>query len=614
MKKISNPYSLYSIVFITLIFTILKINYHQGNIFAYDNYGYYLYLPAAFSQHDLSFNNIDNYNMLNEKYKNTPTLYQLMQSPKGGVIIRMYMGTAIYLAPAFFIGHSIALLTGVPADGFSTPYQESVIIYGFLFTIAGIIFARKLLLHFFSDKVTALTLLITYFGTNLLFFTTLGNPIPHAYLFNLYIFLLWFTIKWHEEQKWKYVSGIGIALGLIMSIRPSEIIAILIPVLYNIYDIKSLNVKIALVYKRYPQIICAGILVAVFLLPQFIYWRIYAGEFIVSVYNDPASKMDWSNPRFLNTLFSFRKGWFIYSPLSLLAIAGIFISFYKQRKLFLFSLLFIFLNVYMISCFTSLISYGYRAFIQSYAILLLPMAVFLEYMLSKRKWVVSLFLLILPLFIYMNAVLAKQTLIEVVDGSRMTKESYLSVLGKYNATRPEEKMLVGRSGYSIDTLTRTRQYSIKTLIHYDFEQAEPETSDHIDSTVKFFQGNFSLRMDSTYVYSPGFKTPLKDLNYQDHFWIRASVKILSGDSSIAKHGNLVVTIMYKDKLVKYRSINLSMLKTPFKPNEWNTIEFDYISPEFIPDDAELQIYFWNDSKSTVWIDELKADIYTLKEE
>jgi hypothetical protein len=614
MKKILNPYSFYSIVFIALVISILKLNYHQRNIFAYDNYGYYLYLPAAFIYHDLSIADLDKYKALNEKYQNTPTFYQLMQSPKGKIIIRMYMGTAILLSPAFFAGHTFALITGMPADGFSPPYQWAVLIYGLLLTLTGIVFARKLLLNFFNDKVTALTLLLTYLGTNLFFFAALGNPIPHVYLFNIYIFLLYFTVRWHKEQKWLYAAGIGISLGLILAIRPSEIIAILIPILYNIYDQKSLNEKTALFTKRYPQIILGALLVTAFILPQFIYWRIIAGEFVVSIYNDPSSKMNWFYPRFLNTLFSFRKGWFIYSPLSILAIVGIFMAIRKHKPIFLFTIIFIALNIYMISCFSSLISYGYRAFIQSYAILLIPLAVLIERLLASRKWIISLSLLILTIFIYLNIILAKHTLLETVDGSRMTKASYLAVLGKYNAKKPEELFLTKRTGYTLDTLTNTEQYRKTQLIYFDFENNGTDNSFTIDSTIKY-NGKFSLRMDSTTsVYSPGIKTSFKDLDFNDHFWIKASVKLYSNDSLLASKGNLVIASVHKYDLAKYRAIHMSMLKTPFKTGEWNTIEFDYISPEFLPEDAELQIYFWNDSKSTVWIDELKADIFKLKEE
>lgn len=319
MNRSTNHLSFYSIVIIAVTVTILGLKYRQSNIFAFDNYGYYLYLPAAFIQYDLSFNDIDKFKALNEKYNNTPTYYQLMHAPKGGIIIRMYMGMAILLSPAFFVGHGIALLTGMPADGFSAPYQLVVILYGLLLTLVGLFVAHKLLLKFFSDKVTAVTLLITYIGTNLFFFSSLGNPIPHVYLFNLYIFLIWFTVKWHENPKWQSSAGIAISLGLILAIRPSELIAVFIPLLYNIYNLKSLRGKSDLIQKYFLHIILISFIVFLLILPQFLYWRVYAGEYIVSVYNDPGSKMDLSNPKFLNTLFSFRKGWFIYSPLSVLA-------------------------------------------------------------------------------------------------------------------------------------------------------------------------------------------------------------------------------------------------------------------------------------------------------
>jgi len=612
MNRSTSPLTFYSIVIIAVIISILGLKHRQSNIFAFDNYGYYLYLPAAFIQHDLSFNDIDKFKALNEKYHNTPTYYQLMQSPKGGIIIRMYMGMAILLSPAFFAGHGIALLTGMPADGFSAPYQWVVILFGLILTLAGLFVAQKLLLKFFSDKVAAVTLLITYIGTNLFFFSTRGNPIPHVYLFNLYIFLIWFTVKWHENPKWLSAVGIAVSLGLILAIRPSEIIAVFIPLLYNIYNLTSLKGKSNSIQKYFLQIILISFIVFLFILPQFLYWRIYAGEYIVSVYNDPGSKMDLSNPNFLNTLFSFRKGWFIYSPLSVLACIGIFASIKNQKQIFLFSLVFVLLNIYLISCFSSLISYGYRAFIQSYAILLLPLAVVIEFILNRRKWLVVFFSLAMAGLTYLNVLQARQLEMEIIDKSRMTKAAFFAVLGKWDPQKPESLMSINRTGYSIDTLRSTELYNKRVILDFDFENQDSSLRSRIDSANPC-NGRYCLRMDSIYTYSPGIKIKIRDLQFEDHFWVRASVNFYSADSMVESTGNLVMAILYK-QMIKYRSINLLTQRVRFSPGKWNMLTFDFISPEYIPDDAELQVYFWNQGKSTILIDDLKAELFTPKEE
>lgn len=613
MKKSKNLLSFIAISIIALTFTSLIFKFPQENIFAYDNYGYYLYLPSKFIQKDLTFSDTSAYKKLNETYKNTPTYYQLMPSPKGGTIIRMYMGIAILISPAFFTGHIFALLTNFPPDGYSAPYQWTVIVYGLLLTLIGLITARKMLLKYFNDSTTALTLFITYFGTILLFFATLGNPIPHVYLFNLYIFLIWFTINWHEKQKWGSAVGIGVILGLIIAIRPSEIIALIIPVFYGIYNLNSLKIKINLVQKNLLQILTISIIFLVIIFPQYLYWRHYAGEYFVSVYNDPGSTMDWLKPRIFNVLFSFRKGWFIYSPLSILAVTGMIFLYKSRKNEFLFTILFFIFNLYIISCFTSLISYGYRAFVQSLAVMMFPLATLMGIIIRKRTLTLTVFTTLIVVFIYINFVQTKQLRMEIIDKSRMTRRAFLAVLGKWDAKKPEMYMSVARTGYGIDTLKQIELYNEKQLIFNTFEDTNSEYAQKLDSAI-FYSGKHSLKTDSTYSFSPGIKETVSNHVYTDHFWIRASVYFYSDDPESVKNANLVVTVQKNDNPFKYRGINFQKQNIPFQPGKWQRIIFDYISPENMPEDAELKVYFWNSGTSDIWIDDLNVSMFIPKEE
>lgn len=613
MKSVIKSYSLLVLVFLAALLIIAKVKYHQKNIFALDNFGYYLYLPSQFIYKDPGFENFKRIEEINAKYQCTPTYYQIMQSPKGKLIIRMYAGIAVLLTPAFFIGHSIALLSHYPADGFSIPYQNSVIVFGVLLSLLGMFFARKILLKYFPDKLVALVLLIMYLGTNLLFFVNLGNPMPHTYLFNLYIFLIWFTIRWHQEPKIKYAIGIGALLGLIISIRPSDLIVVFIPLLWGVYSKESLLAKLKLILLYWKQLFVLCFVVSLFALPQVLYWRMNAGEFVVSVYTDPGSQMNWSNPKFLNTLFSFRKGWITYSPLIILALAGIFISLWRHRLFFLYSFFFVALNLYMISCFTSLISYGYRAFIQSYAVLLLPLGVAVEFILMRPKWVSWLIFAIIAVFAYLNFVQAWQTGTEVIHGSRMTKAAYFNVLGRWNAKQPKDLYLIKRSGASIDTMGVTNNYSIKKILDFSYESDENHTITGIDSTVSYY-GKNSLCLGNDPAYAKGIKIPVADLlNDKDHFWIKANIEVLSLDTAAASNCFLVAEINSDNLPMKYRGISIRQLKGKFVPGQWNNIRFDYLSPEFMPEDAILKVYFWNNTSSKVWIDDFKIYLYTLKD-
>lgn len=143
-------------------------------------------------------------------------------------------------------------------------------------------------------------------------------------------------------------------------------------------------------------------------------------------------------------------------------VIGIFASLKKHKQIFLFSLVFVLLNIYLISCFSSLISYGYRAFVQSYAVLLLPLAVVIEFVLNRRKWLVVLFFIAIAGLTYLNVIQARQLELEILDKSRMTKAAFFAILGKWDPPKPESLMRVNRTGFGIDTL-RAPNFTISGL-------------------------------------------------------------------------------------------------------------------------------------------------------
>ena len=151
---------------------------------AWDVYGYYMYLPSTFIYHDTYLEKKEWVNAVREKYNPSSSEYQFRAIRNKSVNIYL-CGHAIIWAPGFFIAHLLAEPLGYAADGFSLPYQLSLIITGMLVTLLGLVFLRKVLLHFFTDKITALCLLIIGFGTNYYFHGGLDGTGPHNIIFSL---------------------------------------------------------------------------------------------------------------------------------------------------------------------------------------------------------------------------------------------------------------------------------------------------------------------------------------------------------------------------------------------------------------------------------------------
>lgn len=603
MKK--TIYSLVVCLAVSVMILGSKIFFPQNNILASDNFGYYLHLPSRYIYDDPGLKG-DWINVINEKYNNTPTFYQLMQSEKGGIIIRFYAGMAILWSPAFFAGHWVAGLTNYPTDGFSAPYQWALILYGAIFAIIGLFYLRKVLLKFFSDKVAAVTLLILYIGTNFFFFTTIGNDVPHVYLFTLFAALIWYTIRWYESQKLVYAILLGFVAGLIIAVRPSEVIFMVIPALWGITSWASVKERFNFLLDHKFQIFVALAIAFLLFLPQLLYYRTYAGEYIVSVYNDAGSSLDLLNPRFGYILFGFRKGWFIYSPLSILFIAGLIFAWKYQRVYFWPVLISLLLNLYLIASFTSLVSYGWRAFIQSYAILALPLGS-LVFSLSNIKKIYKAFLIILIVpFIALNIHQAWQIAMGVIDGSRMTKEYYFKIIGKNRVTEDDRSLLmVERSFTSTDIVNERKELNKSRILELSFDDQLPEKD--VLHQPRSLPGMCKLTKDVP--YSSGIKEPFSFYSDNYYFYLRARVWVFGNSPDIPE--KLFIVFNTKTKSgddLKYRADSFTKMQQEFIPGQWNLLTADYLTPEVRTKNEIVQSYIWYNGEGEVWIDDFSIDV------
>src|SRR5205823_4447517 len=92
-----------------------------------------------------------------------------------------------------------------------------------------------------------------------------------------------------------------------------------------VYNKESFKNKINLIKqnRKHVFVLIAGcILVGI---PQIIYWKIVTGHWIFNSYWNQDS-FDISESYLRKILFSFRKGWFIYTPMTVFAFIGIYFS------------------------------------------------------------------------------------------------------------------------------------------------------------------------------------------------------------------------------------------------------------------------------------------------
>src|SRR6185436_10253555 len=108
-------------------------------------------------------------------------------------------------------------------------------------------------------------------------------------------------------------------------------------------------------------------------LPQLFYWKHQTGSWFFNSYLN--EHFYFNNPHVFYGLFSFRKGWLVYTPIMFFALAGLY-TLFKTMKEFFYPVLILFLLYIYVAfswwCWWYGGSYGQRALIDIYPFLAVP--------------------------------------------------------------------------------------------------------------------------------------------------------------------------------------------------------------------------------------------------
>jgi len=405
----------------------------EGRVIVHDVYYYYSYLPVTFIYHDLALEKIENGAFYNEQYVLWPK-----ETPIGKKVISASTGLAYLYFPFFIVGHWYAQIFDYAVTGYSLPYRFALMLSSFVYLVIGLVFLRKLLVKYFSELVTGIVILVLPLTTNMLWYLVVESPMSHVYNFALISVFLYLTDVWYEKSTVKRTLMLGLLTGLIALIRPTNILVLLVFLLWDVKTLKEFGARILFFlgsWKKVLTMIAAFILVW---MPQFIYWKIQAGQFLYFSYPDDQGFF-FGNPQIINILFSWRKGWFIYTPVMIFAMAGLPILWKSYRKFIIPVLLFLMVNVYVLSSWWDWWfggGFGLRAFIDMYGVMALPMAAFITWGLS-RKTVLKYVLIILFVLITVRSTFHHiQYHYGAIHWVAMSKEAYFDSFWRI---RPSDK-------------------------------------------------------------------------------------------------------------------------------------------------------------------------------
>lgn len=567
------------------------------NVLGWDVFGYYLYLPATFIHHDIGLRDHAWLDEIMQRYEPSATLYQLVDGPDGNRVIKYSAGMALLYAPFFLLARGMAVLLGYPPDGLSPPFQW-LIAYGcLLYAMLGLFVLRKVLLHFFNDTWTATLVLLITFGTNYLQLTAWdGTLLTHTPLFLLYALLLWATIRWHAAPRRSTALLIGASAGLITLVRPSEGVCLLLPLLW--LPEGGWCRKWQLLRAHAGQVVLAVLALVLAASPQLFYWHAVTGHWIFYSYVNPGEGFDFLPPHLRHFLFSFRKGWLLYTPLMVLALAGIPALRRKQPGAFHAILFFTVASLWIISAWSTWWyaggSFSSRSMVPAYAVLALPLGVALQG-LYRSRWRLPTAILV-GLLVLLNLFQTWQWKQRILPKDRVTKAYYKAIFGRTRVPPGADTLLLVERGTSAaGHFTDTARYTEHELCHFAF-------NDRPDSSFLFTPDQ---------PWTPGPDVPFDSLTHKDHAWLRATARLWVGDSLPPQAPPvLVMTFHHNGETYQYRTAQWQV--PPGTRNAWLPLSMDYLTPEVRSPRDNLKVYLWNEHGGPWRVDDLRVEVWEPK--
>ena len=299
-----------------------------------DGVGYYAYLRSALIDHDLRFEN--DYLQANESFviakvdaqgKLLPQLY----TKTGYVENHFSVGPAILWAPILVAVHGAVVLAShlgahVSADGYSRPYLLGMACatacYGFLSLLLSFQIARK----FFAVQWAFLATLGIWMASSLPIYMYFNPSWSHAHSAFAVALFLWYWERTRCSRNLGQWAILGLTAGLMGNVYYPNVILLVFPALevgHLLFTRSTESGSDALPMRKLA--LGGSIFVAVFvasLLPTFVTRQIIYGSPIETGY-PPVWTWNWTSPAFLQVLFSSDHGMFSWTPVLLLAAAGL---------------------------------------------------------------------------------------------------------------------------------------------------------------------------------------------------------------------------------------------------------------------------------------------------
>jgi hypothetical protein len=289
-----------------------------------DGVGYFSYLTSTWFDHDLLF--FDEWaqaGLIRHTQNDIQILFKDV-TETNHLSNHWTAGTSLAWYPAFVAADLLTRATGQPThDGLGTMYVAAVTFMSALAGLLVLLAGMRVASRSFGAPLAAAAAIAIWFGSPLAWYSTRHASMSHALSAAVCSGVVLLSLRLREEITLGRVFALGLAIGFACAVRPQNITIALVPLF--VADVRPL-------LRRIHALLLGGLIAA---LPQLIVSTVLWGGPLVFV-NIGGRAHSWqmfTRFRPLETIFSWYHGLATWTPLLMIAIAGLALLYRHDRGL-----------------------------------------------------------------------------------------------------------------------------------------------------------------------------------------------------------------------------------------------------------------------------------------
>ena len=566
-----------------------------GRIHA-DAQGYYGYLVALFLERSFDWETV--IHSYSDVYFSGSGADFTVQT-EFGRINKYYVGTAILILPFFLLSCLAALILGFPVDGYSEPFHIGIMLGALVYAGIGIYFLSKFLeSKGIRKSISLFSSVACLFATGVFHYSIAEPAMSHVYSFALFCGFLYSVDRWVKNKKDLYLYAVAAVFAMVVLVRPANGL-LLLSVPFIAGGWRGMKERLTTTDAIGRKVVLSGLIVVAILSIQSIMYLAQVGKPIVWSYQGEG--FNFFDPEVLNVLFSFRKGYFVYTPIAFLGLIGLIWFLFTKTAEALWLWLFLAISVYVISSWWNWYyggSFGMRALIEFTPFFAFGLAFLIQ---NSRTVLKASIITACVLLMVVNEVQCYQYQKFILHWDSMNQDKYWQVFLKTD--RKYDGIF-----YRQPNVEEVTESVIDTKVFSSDLEPENDWGPQGITDEKAFSGTQSTKVSASNKFGSTLGVPVAEMGINGRKKLKLSAMVWAERAL----PDLAIAYSYRDSAGDYGHEYIGVGQLVLEEEQWVKIEriVDLGSPRDSSD--HWIVYPLSNDEGDVYLDDIRYEILTVE--